>query len=105
MEIKINRKNWNHVSKELSILHLLLGARKEGRMLTLCVAGVVVQSPSRVQLFVTPWTAACQDSLSLTISWSLPKSMSIDDVIQPSHALSPSSPLPSIFPSNVVGDI
>ena len=28
----------------------------------------VVQSPSRVRLFVTPWTAACQASLSLTIS-------------------------------------
>ena len=38
---------------------------------------VVVQSPSRVQLFVTPWTAARQASLSLTISWSLPKFMSI----------------------------
>ena len=29
---------------------------------------VVVQPPSRVQLFMTPWTAACQASLSLTIS-------------------------------------
>ena len=35
--------------------------------------GVVVQSPSRVQLFATPWTIVCQASLSLTISWSLPK--------------------------------
>ena len=38
---------------------------------------VVVQSPSHVQFFVTPWTAACQASLSLSISWSLPKFMSI----------------------------
>ena len=30
---------------------------------------LVVQSLSRVQLFETPWTAACQPSLSLTISW------------------------------------
>ena len=30
-----------------------------------------VQSLSRVQLFVTPWTAACQASLSITNSWSL----------------------------------
>ena len=37
----------------------------------------VVQWPSHVWLFVTPWTAACQASLSLTISWSLPKFMSI----------------------------
>ena len=33
----------------------------------------VVQSPSRVQLFVIPWTTAHQPILSLTISWSLPK--------------------------------
>ena len=31
---------------------------------------VVVQSLSHVWLFVTPWTAACQASLSFTISWS-----------------------------------
>ena len=37
---------------------------------------VVVQSPSRVQLSVTPWTAAHHASLSLTISWSLPKFIS-----------------------------
>ena len=38
----------------------------------------VVQLPSRVQLFVTPWTAAHQASLSLTICQSLPKFMSIE---------------------------
>ena len=38
---------------------------------------VVVQSPSRVQLFATPWPAARQASLSLTISQSLPKFVSI----------------------------
>ena len=38
---------------------------------------VVVQFSSHVQLFATPWTAACQASLTLTISWSLPKLMSI----------------------------
>ena len=36
-----------------------------------------VQSLSRVRLFVTPWTAACQASLSITNSRSLPKPMSI----------------------------
>ena len=51
---------------------------------------VVVQSLSHVQLFVTPWTAARQASLSSTISLSLLKLMSIDsDAIQPSHSLSP----------------
>ena len=39
---------------------------------------VVIQSSSRVRLFTTPWPAACQASLSLTISQSLPKFMSID---------------------------
>ena len=33
---------------------------------------IVVQLPSCVWLFVTPWTAALQISLSLTISWNLP---------------------------------
>ena len=37
---------------------------------------VAVQSPSRVQLSVSPWTAAHHASLSLTISWSLPKFIS-----------------------------
>ena len=35
---------------------------------------VAVQSPSRVRLFATPWTAACQTSLSLTISRICPNS-------------------------------
>ena len=38
----------------------------------------LVQSPSHVQLFVIPWTAAHQASLSLTVSWSLFKFMSIE---------------------------
>ena len=41
----------------------------------------VVQSLSWVKLFVTPWTAACQASLSFTISQSLLKLMSIESVI------------------------
>ena len=42
---------------------------------------VVVQSLSRVQVFVTPWTAARQASLSSSISWSLLKFMSIESVL------------------------
>ena len=50
---------------------------------------VIVQLLSHVQLFATPWTAACQASLSFTISQSLLKLMSIvGDAIQPSHPLS-----------------
>ena len=40
-----------------------------------------VQSLSHVQLFVTPWTAACQASLSITNYLSLPKLMSIQLVM------------------------
>ena len=42
---------------------------------------VVVQSPSRVRLFVTPWTAACQVSLSFTVSLSLLQLVSIESVM------------------------
>ena len=49
---------------------------------------------------MTPWTAACQASLSITNSWSLLKLMSIESVM-PSNHLIPCRPhlLPSIFPS------
>ena len=42
---------------------------------------VVVQLLSHVRLFVTPWTAAHQASLSFTISWNLLKLMSIESVM------------------------
>ena len=60
-----------------------------------------VQSLSRVQLFVTPWTAARQFSLSITNSWSSLRLMSIESVM-PSKHLILCCPLlfpPSIFPS------
>ena len=63
-----------------------------------------VQSLSRVRLFVTPWTAACQASLSITSSWSLLNLMSIKSVM-PSNHLILCHPLllpPSIFPSTRV---
>ena len=47
---------------------------------------VAVQSTRRTQLFTTPWTAACQASLSLTISQCLPKFMSIELMMQSNHA-------------------
>ena len=47
----------------------------------------VVQLPSRVWLFVTPWTAACQASLPLTISQSLPNFTSIEQVMPSSHLI------------------
>ena len=60
----------------------------------------LVQSLSRIQLFVTPWTAACQASLSITSSQSLPKLMSIELVMPSNHLIlcCPLLLLPSIFP-------
>ena len=60
-----------------------------------------VQTPSRVQLFSTPWTAACQASLSITNSQSLLKLMSVESVMPSNHFIlcCPLLLLPSIFPS------
>ena len=46
-----------------------------------CSSAIVVQSISRVQLFVSPWTVACKASLSLTISWSVLKFMPIESMM------------------------
>ena len=61
----------------------------------------LVQSLSCAQLFVTPWTAACQASLSITNSQSSPKLMSIELVMPSNHLIlcHPLLLLPSIFPS------
>ena len=60
-----------------------------------------VQPLSCVQIFVTPWTTACQASLSITNSQSLLKLMSIKSVMPSSHLMLCHSLviLPSIFPS------
>ena len=60
-----------------------------------------VQSFSHVPLFVTPWTTACQASLSITNSQSSPKPMSIESVMPFNHLIlfHPLLLLPSIFPS------
>ena len=67
----------------------------------LCWTISSVQSLSRVQLFATPWTAACQASLSITNSWSLLKLMSIELVMPSNHLIlcHPLLLLPSIFAS------
>ena len=60
-----------------------------------------VQSLSHVRLFATLWTTARQASLSITISRSLPKFMSIESVMSSNHLIFwHPFPLPSsIFPS------
>ena len=60
---------------------------------------VDVQLLSHVQLSATPWTAACQASLTSTISWSLLKLMSTESMMPSSHLILCRSLLllPSIF--------
>ena len=60
---------------------------------------VAVQSPSHVQLFAIPWTAARQASLSFTISQSLLKLMSIESMMPSNHLIlcRPLLFLPSVF--------
>ena len=78
------------------------------RMQTQCSAcldpgfsmSVVVQWISRVWLLATPWTAACQASLSFTISRSLLRLMSVE-LMMPSNHFILCRPLllPEVFPS------
>ena len=66
-----------------------------------CPVLTVASWLSHVQLIATPWTAACQASLSITNSWSLFKLLFIESVM-PSNHLILCRPLflpPSIFPS------
>ena len=65
------------------------------------IKAIVVQSLNRVWLFATPWTTALQASLSITISQSLLKLMSIESVMPSNHLVlcHPLLLLPSIFPS------
>ena len=62
---------------------------------------VSVQLLSRVQLFATPWAAACQASLSITNSRSLPILRPIKSVMPSKHLIlcHPFLLPPSIFPS------
>ena len=62
---------------------------------------VVVWLPSHFSLFETPWTAACQASLSLSVSLNLPKFMSIALVMPSRHLISDAlfSFCPQSFPA------
>ena len=70
-------------------------------LMILSIQFSIVQLLSRVWLFVTPWTAAWQASLSNTSSQSLLKLMSVELVMLSNHLIlyHPLLLLPSIFPS------
>ena len=87
------------MTPSLGSINLLEQFTERGRAFTHSFSSV--QSLSRVQLFVTPWTAACQASLSITNSQSLLKLMSMELVMPSNHLIlcCPFLLLPSIFPS------
>ena len=82
----------------------------ESNLISMCCSGLgptcfCCHSVAKcVRLFVTPWTAVCQASLSFTISWSLLKLMSVESVMASKHFVlcGPLLLLPSIFPTTRV---
>ena len=92
IKIKIKKKQyWNKFNR---LKKLSITKKKNFFLMIVAVTTkkkIVVQLPSHVQLFATPWTAACQASLSFTVSPSLLRLMFIELVI-PSPPLSPPSP-------------
>ena len=79
--------------EELGILHYrIICARKTEVIISIDIpkeriSTSSVQSLSPVQLFATPWIAACQASLSITISQSSPRLTSIESVMPSSHLI------------------
>ena len=84
-----------------SLPHSLSHDKNTGLYCSLNNKPTVVQSLSPIQLLVTVWPAACQASLSFTISRSLLKLMSIESVMPSNHLIlcRPLLLLPAIFPS------
>ena len=74
---------------------------KDSLFIKWCWENSMIQSLSHVRLFVTPWTTACQASLSITNSRSPQISISIESVMPSNHLILRHSLLllPSIFPS------
>ena len=70
-----------------------------GSLTLLSTQGDILCSHLVVSDSSTPWTAACQASLSFTIFWSLLKLMSIELVMPSNHLIICHPLLPSIFPS------
>ena len=96
-------ENWKVIIENTPKGYLLY-LETEGMELKFFFQFSLVQLLSSVQLFATPWTAACQASLSIANSWSLLKLMSIETVMPFNHLIlcCPFLLLPSIFPSITV---
>ena len=73
--------NWDLSVLFLRIIWFMSLGKEDHKYDILIISFNSVQSLSSVQLFVTPWTAACPASLSITISWSLLKLMAIKSVM------------------------
>ena len=103
---------WNTVNKFIYIISpavymvqlLNWEVRRENRWPSDSKSFSSVQSLSHVQIFATPWIAACQASLSITNSRSLSKLMSMEWVMPSSHLIfcHPLLLLPLIPPNNRV---
>ena len=81
--------------------HVHTHSRKSKFFLHCVLHKFSVQSLSCVGLFMTPWTIACQASVSITNSQSLLKCMSTESMMPSNHLIlcRPLLLLPSIFPS------
>ena len=96
-------KPMNHSMPGLPVRHQLLESTQT-RLCHFTKISSSVQLLSRVRLFVTPWTATHQASLTITNSWTLLKLMSIESVMPSKHVIL-CRPLlfpPSIFPSIMI---
>ena len=92
--------SYSHGSVQFSSVQLLTVGQVKSLVASWVMAAFSsVQSLRRVRLFVTPWTAARQASLSITISQSLLKLTSIESVMPSNHLIPFSSHLQS-FPSS-----
>ena len=98
LENSLDRGTWRATVRRVSKSQTQLNQLS---MHAYCCTGISsVQSLSCVRLFATPWTAACQASLSINNSQSLLKLMSIELVMPFNHpTCRPLHLLPSIFPS------
>ena len=84
-----NIESWIQYDSSLSLLNVYTHIHRDAYVFSMQYAFQFssVQSLSHIQLFVTPWTAAGQASLSITISQSLPKLISIESVMPSNHLI------------------